>query len=90
MTQGPSAASGRPPRTPKSPAEKEAIRAKLRRAGLGCVLVGLLLSGLGLLDVLITEENSRFWMILAGIPLAAVGARMLQLSNSESKGSKRS
>jgi hypothetical protein len=85
MTQGASQA----PRPAKTAAEKEAIRTKLRRAGLGCILVGLLLVAVALVDMLTTEENSRFWMILAGIPLAAVGARMLHLSNVGTKGSKR-
>ncbi len=84
MTQGASPA----PRPAKTAAEKEAIRAKLRRAGLGCILVGLVLIAVALVDLLTSDDNSRFWMILAGIPLAVVGARMLQLSNTGVKGSK--
>lgn len=85
MTQGASPA----PRPAKTAAEKEAIRAKLRRAGLGCIIAGLVLVAIALVDLLISDQSSRLWMILAGIPLAAVGARMLQLSNIGSKGSKR-
>ena len=66
MTQVPG--SGRAPRTE---AEREAIRAKLRRAGLTCIIAGLVLVAIGLVDALITEERSRIWMILAGIPLSA-------------------
>jgi hypothetical protein len=65
----------------KSEVDKEAIRARLRRVGLACLGVGLVMVVIGLVDALIADERSRIWMILAGIPLAAVGGRMLQLSN---------
>ena len=83
MTQVPG--SGRAPRTE---AEREAIRSKLRRAGLTCIIAGLVLVAIGLVDALITEERSRIWMILAGIPLSAVGGRMLSLSNLRAPGRK--
>ncbi len=75
-------------RAPKTEAEREAIRAKLRRVGLGCVIAGLVLVAIGLMDALISDDRSRLWMILAGIPLSAVGGRMLQLSNLQPKGRK--
>ncbi len=87
MTQAHPGSSDRP-RKPasKTAAEKEAIRAKLRRVGLGCILAGLVLTAIGVMDVVLASGGSRIWMILAGIPLAAVGGRMLQLSNVQPKG----
>jgi fructose-1,6-bisphosphatase/inositol monophosphatase family enzyme len=83
MTQSPLSGPAGSARTPKTHAEKEAIRAKLRRVGLGCIIVGLVMVAVGLLDLMIGDGRSRMWMILAGIPLAAVGGRMLQLSNTQ-------
>jgi hypothetical protein len=86
MTQAPLPGSaGRPAKTP---AQKEAIRAQLRRVGLVCIIAGLVLAAIGLVDVLLGNGGGRFWMILTGIPLAAVGGRMLQLSNTQPKGRK--
>lgn len=86
MTQAPlPGSSGRPAKTP---AEKEAIRAQLRRVGLICIIAGLVVGAIGLLDLLLGNGGARLWMILTGIPLAAVGGRMLQLSNTQPKGRK--
>ena len=72
----------------KTPADKERIRNQLRTFGLVCIIAGLVMTAIGFLDVVLGDGGSRIWMILAGIPLAAVGGRMLQLSNTQPKGRK--
>ncbi|MGL5810937.1 MAG: hypothetical protein ACRCYQ_13425 [Nocardioides sp.] len=68
------------------PTDTEAIRAKLRRVGLFCIGTGLLLVVIGLLGVVLSGDRDRLWMILVGIPFAAVGGRMVQLSHRRSRG----
>lgn len=72
----------------KTPADKERIRGQLRTVGLFCIIAGLVVAAIGLVDLLLGNGGARLWMILTGLPLAAVGGRMLQLSNTQPKGRK--
>lgn len=74
------------PKRPLTPEERESIGRKLRTAAFGALAVGGLLLLVGLYDAVTTSERRMLWMILTGIPMLAVGGRMLQLSREAGHG----